>query len=162
VRGGTGRRWDVLAWNRAAAAVFGDYAKIPERERNIVRLVFTAPEYRQLMVDWESDARRVLALFRADYGRHTGDHDFEDLTNELRAKSAEFRVWWAAHDIAVRKEGRKEFHHHEVGRLRFEHTAFYVADDLHLKLVIYTPLGETANKVTRLLSSMPPNAISPQ
>ncbi len=33
--------WDVLAWNRAAALLLTDYAKIPVRERNVLRLMFS-------------------------------------------------------------------------------------------------------------------------
>src|SRR5580698_9229114 len=32
--------WDVLAWNRAAAAVLTDYGALPPGQRNILRLLF--------------------------------------------------------------------------------------------------------------------------
>ena len=32
--------WDVVAWNRAAAAVFTDYGALEPRQRNILRLIF--------------------------------------------------------------------------------------------------------------------------
>jgi transcriptional regulator with XRE-family HTH domain len=34
-----GRRGDILAWNRMAAAVFGDWAELPTQEQNWARLV---------------------------------------------------------------------------------------------------------------------------
>ena len=35
--------WDVVAWNRAAAAVLTDYAALPPGQRNILRLVSATP-----------------------------------------------------------------------------------------------------------------------
>src|SRR5919108_5182229 len=52
-----GRRWDVLAWNSAAAAVFGDYGALEGDARNIIHMVFTNPRHRRLLVDWEELAR---------------------------------------------------------------------------------------------------------
>ena len=44
-----GRRWDVLAWNRAAAALFGDYGRLEGDERNIMHMVFADPAHRRLL-----------------------------------------------------------------------------------------------------------------
>ena len=68
-----GRRWDVVAWNEAARVVFGDFGQMTTLERNAVWRIFTSPTHRQLLVDWEGDARRVLAQFRASCGRYPGD-----------------------------------------------------------------------------------------
>jgi hypothetical protein len=32
--------WDVIAWNRAAAAVLTDYSTLPEGQRNVLRMMF--------------------------------------------------------------------------------------------------------------------------
>lgn len=61
-----GRRGDILAWNRMAAAVFGDWAELPAQERNWARLVFLRPEYRDLFVDWEHKANDVVSQLRMD------------------------------------------------------------------------------------------------
>jgi MmyB-like transcription regulator ligand binding domain len=39
---------DILAWNPLAAALMVDFAEIPERERNFMRLLFTDPRMRSL------------------------------------------------------------------------------------------------------------------
>ncbi len=62
-------RWDIVGWNRAAALIFADYAAMAPYERNSLRLVFTHPAWRTLMVDWEQDAKKALATFRAWFGR---------------------------------------------------------------------------------------------
>ena len=43
----TGRRWDVLAWNTAAAEIFA-FDRLAEDDRNILICVFTNPATRRL------------------------------------------------------------------------------------------------------------------
>jgi transcriptional regulator with XRE-family HTH domain len=59
-----GRRWDVLAWNRAAEVVYGPYGRLEGDERNMLHMVFADPDHRRLLVDWEAVARLSLAMFR--------------------------------------------------------------------------------------------------
>jgi hypothetical protein len=58
--------WDVIAWNRAAEVVLPDLLSLPERQRNLLRLVFCQPHVREKMLDWESVARFVVATFRSE------------------------------------------------------------------------------------------------
>ena len=53
--------WDVLYWNGASTFVFGDFSQIPAEDRNIAWLTFTDSRLRRTMVDWENDARRLMA-----------------------------------------------------------------------------------------------------
>ena len=62
-----GRRWDVLAWNRAALAFFLDFEQVPANERNMLWLLFTNSTLRSLIVDWRSRGQDVLARVRADF-----------------------------------------------------------------------------------------------
>src|SRR5579862_2377350 len=61
--------WDVVAWNRAAAAVLTDYGALEPKQRNILRLIFSDARVRAAQLDWESVARFVVAVFRADTAR---------------------------------------------------------------------------------------------
>lgn len=61
--------WDVIAWNRAAAAVFTDYGQLAPTERNVLRLTFCEPRMRAVQGDWQSVARLVVASFRRDVAR---------------------------------------------------------------------------------------------
>src|SRR4051794_30764154 len=63
-----GRRSEILAWNRMAAALFGDWAELPAAERNWARLVFLRPDYRELFVDWEQKAIDIVCALRMDAG----------------------------------------------------------------------------------------------
>ena len=150
-----GRRWDLLAWNVAARAVFLDYGRIPPAERNLLWLFFVNPAMRRMVADWEPRARDVLARFRADYGRFAGDPRFVALIDRLKRASPEFADWWPRHDILPRVRGRKLYDHPIAGRLLLDHATLSFTDDPHLKLVVYTPATELDSiaKVDRLIAS---------
>ena len=137
-----GRRWDYLAWNRAACAVFGDLDRIPRGARNHLWLIFMDPARREMFSDWERGARLAVAKFRADSARHIGDPSFEELIQALRQSSPEFCRAWKRHEVARSGEGRKEIHHPDAGLLVFEHAVFHPAEAPEQRLILYTPVAE--------------------
>lgn len=149
-----GRRWDVIAWNKAACVVFGDFGQMTSFERNSVWQLFTSPVPRQLLVDWEGHARRLLAQFRATCGRYPDDPRLTELIQDLMYRSPEFRTWWPDHEVLSAAEGHKIFNHPHVGPLMFEHLTFQVFDTPDLKVRVYAPLDEadTLAKLSHLLS----------
>ncbi len=149
----TGRRWDTLAWNDAGCAVFGDFRLRTPRERNTVWGIFTNPLSRQFIVDWEEDARQILAQFRSNCGRYAGDAQLTELISDLMLASPEFRAWWPDHEVRSGQEGRKTLNHPQVGYLVFERLTFQVFDTPDLKVTVYTPLEEadTPRKLEQLL-----------
>ncbi|TGV95550.1 transcriptional regulator, partial [Mesorhizobium sp. M2D.F.Ca.ET.145.01.1.1] len=119
---------DVLAWNPAAAAVFGDYGLLEGDSRNIVHMVFTNPHHRRLLVDWEELARVVLASFRAESAKYVGDPDFDRLIALMMSSSPEFRDWWPRRDVARRLTGVKHVRHPKAGLMAFEHMSLSIDD----------------------------------
>lgn len=152
-----GRRWDVLAWNSAAAAVFGDYGLLEGDARNIVHMVFTSPQHRRLLVDWEELARAVLASFRAESAKYVGDPDFERLIALMTRSSPEFRAWWPLRDVARNLSGVKHVRHPTAGAMAFEHMSLSIDDGSDMKLIVYTPLAEQNSiaKLEQLLETLP-------
>ncbi|HEY6927260.1 MAG TPA: helix-turn-helix transcriptional regulator [Steroidobacteraceae bacterium] len=150
-----GRRWDILAWNRAAAVLFCDYAKLPDDERNIMHLLFLNKHHRGLLLDWDELAPAALAMFRADSARYVGDPDFARLIDRLRRSSPEFEMWWSKHKISTHITNRKSIKHPVAGRMRFEYSSLIIAEQQEMKLVVYTPLEEenTSAKLNQLLCS---------
>ncbi len=150
----SGRRWDSLARNDAACAVFGDHRLVPPRERNTIWGVFTNPLARQFIVDWEEDARHLLAQFRSSCARYPDDPQLTELLHDLMLASPEFRAWWPDHEVYGGQEGRKTLNHPRVGYLMFERLTFQVYDTPDLKIIVYTPLAETdtSRKVEHLLA----------
>ncbi|MEU5599857.1 helix-turn-helix transcriptional regulator [Streptomyces sp. NPDC020298] len=149
-----GRRSDILVWNRMAAAVFGDWAELPARERNWARLVFLRPEYRDLFVDWEHKASDVVSQLRMDAGSHPDDPRLSALVGELSVKSEEFRRLWATHDVKERCHGIQRLHHPLVGELDLRLESFHQADAHEQMLVTYhaEPNSPSAEAL-RLLAS---------
>ena len=150
----SGRRWDILAWNDAGCAVLGDFRlRTAPRERNTIWGIFTNPLSRQVVVDWEEDARHLLAQFRSSCGRYPGDAQLTELIHDLMLASPEFRAWWPDHEVHSGQEGWKKLKHPQVGYLLFERLTFQVFDTPDLKVTVYTPLEEadTPRKMVQLL-----------
>ena len=148
-----GRRWDVLAWNRAAELLFGDYGKLEGDERNIMHIVFANKAHRKLLIDWHEVASIVLAMFRADSARYAGDSEFERLITGLKRVSPEFRELWTRQDVLRSLSSHKRIRHPVAGRMTFEYTSLLVTGHADMKLVVYTPLAKdnTIEKLGALL-----------
>jgi transcriptional regulator with XRE-family HTH domain len=152
-----GRRWDYLAYNRAACAVFGDFDSILRGARNHLWLTFMDPGRREMFGDGERGARLVVAKFRADSARHLGDPSFEELIQALRSSSPEFCKAWKRHEVSRSGEGRKELRHPRAGTLVFEHAVFHPVEAPEQRLILYTPVAEqdTPAKLAELLEGEP-------
>jgi transcriptional regulator with XRE-family HTH domain len=144
-------RWDLVAWNRPMTIMFGDFNAIPPERRNILWLLLTDPKYRQLMLDWETDVRRVIARFRLDSGRAGNDPRFVELVRELEQVSPEFRAWWRQHDVDGFGEGVKSFRHPRLGKIEFEHTSFTADSNPDLRLIVYTPTDAASGRKAKQL-----------
>jgi transcriptional regulator with XRE-family HTH domain len=135
----TGRRWDVLAWNKAASEIFA-FDRLEQEDRNILVCILLNPATRRLFgSSWAAEAKRVVAQFRATHDLWAGDPAFIALLSRLRAGSPEFAEWWGAHDIRGGTGGVKRLRHPRKGLVSFAHASFQANDDPDLKLVIYTP-----------------------
>lgn len=147
--------WDVVAWNRAAAAVLADYAVLPPSQRNILRLIFSDARIRAGQDDWWEVARFVVASFRADAARAGATAEVTDLVQELSAQSPEFEMLWRDNDIVARAEGTKRIHH-AVGPLDLEFAAFSVDGRPELGMLVYNPVTPAdADQIRRLMERAP-------
>jgi transcriptional regulator with XRE-family HTH domain len=133
--------WDVIAWNRAAAAMLTDYGKLPREQRNILRLMFGSARTHTPQEDWSALARRVVAAFRADVARAGADEDVARLVEELSRTSPEFAAIWRANEVAAGGEGVKRLHHPEAGLLEMEFSTFAVEGRPELAMIVYNPVS---------------------
>jgi transcriptional regulator with XRE-family HTH domain len=132
--------WDVVAWNRAATVIFGDYGSASPEQRNILRYFFLDPRARASQYDWESVARFVLGAFRADAVRAGAAAEVEPLVDELRRLSPEFRSMWRDNDVRGHHgEAVKHIKHPTLGPLAIEYSAFAVDGRTDLTMVVYNP-----------------------
>ncbi len=146
--------WDVIAWNKAAAAVLTDYSALPEGRRNVLRMMFQDARVRAAQPDWLSVARYVVASFRADVARAGAARNVQSLVDELCATSPEFAAMWRDNDVQAHGDGVKVLHHPIAGALSMEFSAFAVDGRPDLNMVVYNPTTPAdAAKVRALLAS---------
>ncbi|MFD5269996.1 helix-turn-helix domain-containing protein [Streptomyces sp. NPDC058335] len=149
-----GRRSEILAWNRMAAAVFGDWGELPVAERNWARLVFLRPDYRDLFVDWEQKAIDIVCTLRMDAGCYPDDPRLSALVGELSVKSEDFRRLWATHDVKEKSYGVKLLHHPLVGDLSLNFEGFQLLGESEQSMVSYHADPDSPSaEALRLLAS---------
>jgi len=149
-----GRRSDVLAWNRAASAVFGDWAARAPQDRNWARIAFLDPLARRLFADWESKASDVVGHLRWDAGQHPDDPLLAGLIAELCMKSEDFRTMWTAHDVKRKSHGSMRLMHPLAGELTLRYETFTLPGDEEQSLAIYhAEPGSASEEALRLLVS---------
>lgn len=149
-----GRRLDLVAWNRMAAALIGDFVDLPAEERNLARHIFLDPTARELYVDWQDKAAEVVGVLRLCAGCYPDDPLLTALVGELSVKSDEFRTLWAAHTVRQKGHGTKRLHHPLVGELTLSYETLKLPEEHDLSLVTYyAEPGSPSADSLRLLAS---------
>lgn len=145
--------WDIVCWNRPAAAVFG-YGEQAHDDRNILRRIFCHPRSRAAQLDWESVARFAVAAFRADAARAGPSVEVDALVRDLCSRSPEFARMWQNLDVASYGEGIKHLRHDAVGLISMEYSSFAVDGRPDLAMVVYNPVtSEDLNKMRALIAT---------
>lgn len=146
--------WDVIAWNRAAAAVLKDYSKLPREQRNILRLMFGSAHVQSVQEDWESVARFVVGAFRADAARAGASEEITRLVDELSQISPDFERLWRDNEVVAHGEGLKRLRHPDLGLLELEFSAFAVDGRPELGMVVYNPVTDAdAERIRSLIAA---------
>ena len=133
----TGRYMDMLAWNAAAADLFGDWLQTGSAP-NLLRFVFLDSQAPALVADWETRAQRLAAEVRADSLNHLADPVFNQLLAELQQGSPQFAQYWKRYDVLERHGGERAFNHPVRGYLALRQMTFQLVDQEHLKLILLT------------------------
>ncbi|HEX3812080.1 MAG TPA: helix-turn-helix transcriptional regulator [Mycobacteriales bacterium] len=149
-------RWDLLAYNRAELGLMGDYRVLPDRQRNVMRLLFTEPAWRKMLLDWDSDSRRLIAQFRAATVSHLGEPAWTELVEDLSARSPEFRDLWEQHDVAGSANRVKRYLHPTVGLLSLESSTLWLSERPGARLTIYTPCDDATRSGLEKLAELEP------
>lgn len=135
-------RWDVLAHNDCAAVLLGDLGPIDARPRNIMEVAFTNPSWRELVLDWDREAARNVAMYRAAMALHLDDPDWTTLPERLCETVPVFRAIWNRHDVAGPELRTKRYRHPAVGEMTFESTTLVVADAPMIRVMLLRPIDE--------------------
>jgi transcriptional regulator with XRE-family HTH domain len=137
------RAWNARAWNARAERLFVGWLDRPaetgngeKAEKNLLRYVFTSDAARALIRDWQERARRLVAEFRADAGRHLDDPPIKALVAELTASSGDFARFWNEHGVLSREGGERTFNHPLDGFLRYEQITMTLSHRPEFKFVM--------------------------
>ena len=147
----------VLAWNRLACEVFGDYAARPPQQRNLLRLLFTDPEFAQHLADRDEYAARVVRTFRSRSEAPLNDPAAIALIAELREHSPHFQRLWDSREL--RRAGTDTLQaHHPGGRLTFTMLTFQDLSPTGIRITTYLPAD---TDTARRLKAIQQHHISP-
>ncbi|WP_447527939.1 helix-turn-helix transcriptional regulator [Vreelandella sp. TE19] len=138
-------RWDVLAYNPAADALFG-FSRHEGPARNLLWLLFTDVAVRALFCPWQDQARQMLASFKRDMARAPRDPAINALVETLEQVDADFRALWPGQDIQGPCLGVRHLQVAPLGAVDVDHISLTIDEDRHLRLVYYaaqdTALGD--------------------
>jgi transcriptional regulator with XRE-family HTH domain len=152
-----GERWDVLAWNRGACVVYGDFAAMQGLERNMLAVYFLNPAMRRMLVDWPRLAPGIVAKVRSIYARYVDDPWYHEIIDLLCERCPEFAILWKDHEVYPYQDGVKAFDHPEAGRLTFDFSVLDIRDErfANLSLVTYVPQPATGTyeRMERLVAA---------
>ena len=76
-----------------------DYGALPPERRNVLRVFFGNPHVREAQFDWESVARFVVGVFRADVARVGASAKVAALVDDLSRQSPDFDRLWRSNDV---------------------------------------------------------------
>jgi transcriptional regulator with XRE-family HTH domain len=144
-----GRRWDYLAWNRAADGVFAISEASPPHARNMIWQFFTNPTKREYWPHWEKIARGLLAELRTASASSPGNARFEELIKDLKEASPEFCCWWPHHEASRSMDREKIIEHPTLGHLAFRHLTLQVFSDPDIRVTAHIPDAQTRAKLQR-------------
>ena len=137
--------WGV---RRVPGLLFGGLGPGPGGPANMLHLGFTDPGWRALVADWELEAARHVAMYRAAMTIHLDDPAWTALPARLARLSPDFARFWASSDVAGPEHRLKRFRHPSAGPLTLYSTSLLMADDPMIRIVVLYPA--TAADAARL------------
>jgi transcriptional regulator with XRE-family HTH domain len=132
------RQWNAVAWNGSAAKLFRPWL-VESEERNLLRFVFLNRSARTLVVDWRSRAKRLVAEFRSDAGRHLTEPPTLRLISGLQVGSRVFARYWSEQDVRGREGGARTFCSPTGAISTYSQVSLIPSTNTDLKLVALIP-----------------------
>ena len=149
-------RYDVLAFNDSyERLMYRCLQDKPFEDRNSLWCVFTSPESRASMIDWEDAVRRMVAEYRAAMAEHVSEPAWKCLVSRLLKASPEFAELWERHEVAAPENRTKRWLHPQVGLLELNYTNLWLGQRLGTRMTTYTPADERTAERLRELARLP-------
>ncbi|NYI08231.1 hypothetical protein FHU37_005260 [Allostreptomyces psammosilenae] len=152
--------FDLVAWNRPAAALMGLPRQRPAGALNALAMMFEDERWRVTMPDWEREARWIVGLLRAASAQQLANPRFGELIRHLSDTSELFRAWWTSHDVEEFTPSVRRLWYPEVGELRLNYMRFVVEGRPGLSVVVHfappgSPEAERLERLVRARSGAP-------
>jgi PAS domain-containing protein len=146
-------RFDILARNDAAAAVFGeDFGR--GGCANAAVVLFEDELVRAQQLDWTRIARETVGNLRVERARHGDDERLGAVISRLR-RDPDFASWWEDRTVMERAHGTKRVRRAGIGdlTLRYDYLSIPGDDGDHgdQRLVTVTPADAVAENGIRTL-----------
>ncbi|GLW29131.1 helix-turn-helix transcriptional regulator [Actinoplanes regularis] len=141
-------RFDVLAHNAAAVALFGPGFAVGI---NTAEPLFLDPGARDFQLDWTRIAREHVGNLRANLARHPDDPRLRAVVGELRRQSGDFAGWWDDQTVEKRTNGTKRVLHPAAGMMTLHYDVLAVQDGSDQRLSVVTPADTEAENALRSL-----------
>jgi transcriptional regulator with XRE-family HTH domain len=132
--------FDFLAWNRSESLLYPTIDRLGPPERNLLWVVFAEPTARQLIADWDVQARRLLAEFRAVTAALRDEPPVVELVERLHGTSPAFATWWSEQDVAGFQTRLRRYHHPNAGELVFEYQQLTPSEWPGLRVAVQLPV----------------------
>lgn len=147
-------KFDLLAWNRMAAALLPDLVTLPDSERNVIWRHFADERGRQRLgpEDDERFADGLVAGLRVAAARYRSDPGLRELISRLQAGSERFRRLWDTQNVAVPRSTTKRINHPALGWIELDCEALHDPDRDQWVIIYTARPGTPARESLRLLS----------
>jgi transcriptional regulator with XRE-family HTH domain len=133
---------DIVYWNEAALRKVYNWAKVPESERNSLKLMFLCDEYKTRIPHWETAARNTIASFRSYFALSENKAIFETVIDNLKHRSTDFDRMWAEYEIKKIGRGKKSVYDDQNILRHYQYTALKPIDIDDLFLMLFTEVEE--------------------
>jgi transcriptional regulator with XRE-family HTH domain len=113
-----GRGTAILAVNVHIRELMTDFEALPPEQRSYAHWLILDPTSKEVFAEhWEPYARATVGVLRREAAAYPNDPRLHALIGRLGTGSADFRAWWAAHEVESHHYGTKHYHHPVVGHM---------------------------------------------
>nr|WP_217595799.1 helix-turn-helix transcriptional regulator [Cohnella sp. GbtcB17] len=145
---------DVIVWNRAAELIIADFGSLPDKERNMIEIMFLKPDYRARLLNWEGAARYSVAVMRASFDLYKDNPVYMERFERLRRESEDFVHLWELYEVKQKRVATSLFRLPDAQEMEFTlHSAGVIDNDpgLHWCFFVPVPGSGTEERLLRVL-----------
>lgn len=157
------RNFDLVAWNAAWSAVWGEPSAVPADRRNLMWLVAADEHLRGIMpdADWEPLAMSVFQHFRAQAGLNLMDERVAELYGRLAADAPELSHWWSCHSVGELTTRVVTVTPRGSEPIRMSLSSLRPVDDPAALILLFTPTSPADGAAVADLVSRPLRSVGP-